>query len=339
MPESLAREILETQPLSLPDVFRLLEDEFAGFEAALESLDRVDIPLSTAIQDHVLSLRGKRARPLLVMLVGRLGANTKSEEVLWSSVALELVHTASLLHDDCLDGTVLRRGLPTVNHRWGSQAAILMGDYLFTKGFEILCERQLVHALRILSLHTYRMTCGMNREYAAWRNPKLTFEEYLRVVDEKTAALFVAACEIGGVLASLPEQVMAELSAYGRDLGHAFQIIDDIFDFTGDPSEIGKPVGTDFRLGFATLPLIHAFQEGKPAHAKSVAEVFARGNVTDAEWIKAREFVLESGGIEVARERALAFAFSARERLRILNGSKDVAPLLATAEYMIARGR
>jgi octaprenyl-diphosphate synthase len=187
MPESLARDRTAAPGMSLPEVFRLLEEDFERFESALESLERVDIPLSSAIMDHVLSLRGKRARPLLLMLVARLGERRNIDDVVWSSVALELIHTASLLHDDCLDGTELRRGLPTVNHRWGAQAAILMGDYLFTKGFEILCENRLGHALRIMSLHTHHMTCGMNREYGAWRDPSLTIEEYLRIVDEKTA--------------------------------------------------------------------------------------------------------------------------------------------------------
>jgi octaprenyl-diphosphate synthase len=338
MPESLA-QYPALPEMTLPDVMRLLETDLDRFEAALESLERVDIPLSSAIQDHVLSLRGKRARPLLLMLVARLGEKQVDDEVLWSSVALELIHTASLLHDDCLDGATLRRGLPTVNHRWGSQAAILMGDFLFTKGFEILCEHRLVHALRIMSLHTYRMTCGMNREYAAWRNPTITPADYLRIVDEKTAALFCAACEIGGVLASLEDGLIAQLSAFGRDLGHAFQIIDDIFDFSGDPLEIGKPVGTDFRLGFATLPLIHALENGNGRRATRVASIFKKKKVSDEEWEEARSFVLESGGVEAARERALSFALSARARLAVLNGSEGAAPLHATVEYMIARGR
>ncbi|HET9888009.1 MAG TPA: polyprenyl synthetase family protein, partial [bacterium] len=195
------------------------------------------------------------------------------------------------------------------------------------------------HALRIMSLHTYRMTCGMNREYAAWRNPTITAADYLRIVDEKTAALFCAACEIGGVLASLEDGLIAQLSAFGRDLGHAFQIIDDIFDFTGDPLEIGKPVGTDFRLGFATLPLIHALENGNGRKATRVASIFKKKKISDQEWEEARGFVLESGGVEAARERALSFALSARARLAVLNGSEGAAPLHATVEYMIARGR
>jgi octaprenyl-diphosphate synthase len=338
MPESLA-QAHQVPAMTLPEVFRLLENDLDRFECALESLDRVDIPLSSAIMDHVLSLRGKRARPLLLFLVSRLSEKADKGDVLWSAVALELIHTASLLHDDCLDGTSLRRGLPTVNHRWGSQAAILMGDYLFTKGFEILCEHRLGHTLRIMSAHTYEMTCGMNREYAAWRNPRISAEDYLCIVNEKTAALFAAACEIGGTLAQLPDSWMTALSAFGRDLGHAFQIIDDIFDFTGDPSDIGKPIGTDFRLGFATLPLIHALQRGDAARGSRIAEIFARSGVSDEEWAMARTFVAESDGIAAARESALAFATSARARLAVLNGSEGAAPLHATVEYMIARGR
>jgi octaprenyl-diphosphate synthase len=214
-----------------------------------------------------------------------------------------------------------------------------MGDYLFTKGFEILCENRLGHALRIMSLHTHRMTCGMNREYGAWRDPALSITEYLRIVEEKTAALFVAACEIGAVLAGLPSALVEQLGEFGRDLGHSFQIIDDVFDYTGDPIEIGKPVGTDFRLGFATLPLIHAFEHGDPARAEAVARTFERGDVTEDEWESARAFVLESGGIEVARARAIEYGTKARERLSVLNGAEAAAPLYATVEFMISRGR
>jgi octaprenyl-diphosphate synthase len=283
-------------------------------------------------------MRGKRVRPLLLLLVSRLGP-AERDAVLWSSAVIEMVHTATLLHDDCLDDTTVRRGFPTVNHRFGPQAAILMGDYLFTSGFQLLCEHRLHAALHVLVHHTYRMTRGMNREHAGRRNAALGTEEYLRIVDEKTGALFVSSCEIGALLAGLPEDGIARLSAFGRDLGRAFQIVDDIFDYVGDPESIGKPVGTDFRLGFATLPLLCAWERGDRARGRDVAEWFARGEVGDAEWEAVREFVVDSGGVEQARERALEFAFAARERLAFLNGHEGVAPLLATVEYMIARGR
>lgn len=339
MPDSLARETSGLRStMTLPEVFALVNGELEEIEVRLAGIERPDVPLTSEIMDHVLAMRGKRVRPLLVILVSRLG-QADVEDVLWAGTVMELVHTATLLHDDCLDDTTLRRGSPTVNHEWGQQAAILMGDYLFTKGFDLLCEHRLHDALHVLVNHVYRMTAGMNREYASRRRRDLTEKEYLRIIDEKTGALFVSSCEIGALLGGLEEAHCTQISQFGRDLGYAFQIIDDIFDFTGDPAEIGKPVGTDFRLGFATLPLIHAWQDGDAERGRAVAECFQRGNITDEEWELAQTFVLESGGVERARETALRHAYAARDRLFAFNGHEAVAPLLATVEYMIARGR
>lgn len=340
MPESLAREGFVTgATMTLPEVLERVGPELAEIESRLASIERPDVPLTAEIMDHVLALRGKRVRPLLLLLVSKLGEEPDREGVLWASAVIELVHTATLLHDDCLDGTELRRGFPTVNHRWGQQAAILMGDYLFTKGFDLLSEHGLHAALSLLTRHTLDMTAGMNREFAGRHRADLSEEEYLTIIREKTGALFVASCELGAVLGGLSEDAARTVSAFGRDLGLAFQIVDDIFDFTGSPTEIGKPTGQDFRLGFATLPFIHALERGDPDEAAAVARVFSRGDVTDDEWEEARQFVLGSGGVESARERALELAYAARDRLAAFNGAEAVSPLLATVEYVIARGR
>jgi octaprenyl-diphosphate synthase len=214
-----------------------------------------------------------------------------------------------------------------------------MGDYLYTTGFELLRANGLIDSLAALTRQVYRMTCGMNREYGARFDAALDRESYFRIVSEKTGALFEACCEIGAQLGNLPQDSVERLVPFGKDLGLAFQIIDDVFDYAGDPDAIGKPVGTDFRLGFATLPLILAFEQGDPERGRRVAEVFARGNITDEEWEDARDFVLGTGAIETARAKALEHAIAARDRLAFLNGSPGVAPLLATAEFMIARGR
>jgi octaprenyl-diphosphate synthase len=214
-----------------------------------------------------------------------------------------------------------------------------MGDYLFTTGFELLRANGLPDALAVLTRQTHRMTCGMNREYAARHDARLTAEAYHRIIGEKTGTLFEASCEIGARLAGLSDGAVERLVEFGRELGLAFQIIDDVFDFAGDPDAIGKPVGTDFRLGFATLPLIESLRLGDPAAAGRVAEVFSRGDVTDAEWEECRAFVLASGGVEAARAEAMRHAYAARERLAFLNGAAGVAPLLATVEFMIDRGR
>lgn len=340
MPDSLARVVpAGSKTMTLLEVLELVRSDLDEVEERLSSLERPDVPMTAEIMEHVLVRRGKRVRPLLLMLVARLGRDSDREKVLWSSTVIELVHTATLVHDDCLDGTTTRRGVSTVNHRYGEHAAILMGDYLFTVGFELLRAHGLLEELAILTRQTYRMTCGMNREYAGRRRADLDAPTYFRIIEEKTGALFQASCEIGARLAGLSEDGVERLVRFGRDLGLAFQIIDDVFDFAGDPTAIGKPVGTDFRLGFATLPLIEAFRREDSERSRRVAEVFARGDVTEEEWEEARALVQESGGIETAREKALEHAVRARDRLAFLNGAPGVAPLLATVEFLIDRGR
>ncbi|MGQ0722356.1 MAG: polyprenyl synthetase family protein [Candidatus Eiseniibacteriota bacterium] len=339
MPDSLARVVPAGGKMTLHEVLAAVHDDLERIEERLASIERPDVPLTAEIMEHVLARRGKRVRPLLLMLVARLGRDPDWDQVLWASTVIELVHTATLVHDDCLDGTNLRRGTPTVNHRYGEQAAILMGDYLFTTGFELLRAHGLMDALATLTRQTHRMTCGMNREYANRHDPALSPETYFRIVSEKTGTLFESSCEIGARLAGLPDETVRRLVEFGRELGLAFQIIDDVFDFTGDPDAIGKPVGTDFRLGFATLPLILALESGEQAQATRVAQLFARGGLTEAEWEECREFVLQSGGVAAARTEALSHAFAARERLTFLNGAAGVAPLIATVEFMIDRGR
>jgi octaprenyl-diphosphate synthase len=324
--------------MTLSQVLVALHDDLEQIEDRLASIERPDVALTAEIMEHVLARRGKRVRPLLLMLVARLGDRPDWDRVLWASTVIELVHTATLVHDDCLDGTELRRGTPTVNHRYGEHAAILMGDYLFTSGFELLREHGQMDELAVLTRQTHHMTCGMTREYAGRRDAELGRSAYFRIVSEKTGALFEASCEIGARLAGLAEESVTRLVSFGASLGLAFQIIDDVFDYAGDPEAIGKPVGTDFRLGFATLPLIEALRRGDPEEARAVREIFVRGDVTDAEWETCRSFVLRSGGIEVARAAALEHAHAARDRLAFLNGAAGVAPLMATVEFMIDRG-
>lgn len=339
MPDSLARVTSGESELTLPQVLEALHDDLEQIEERLASIERPDIPLTAEVMDHVLARRGKRVRPLLLMLVARLGEKADWNGVLWASTVVELIHTATLVHDDCLDGTELRRGTPTVHSRFGEQAAILMGDYLFTTGFELLRAHGQIDALAVLTKQTHRMTCGMNREYGSRFDAGLDRETYYRIVAEKTGTLFEASCEIGAQFGGLSEETTERMVTFGRELGLAFQIIDDVFDYAGDPDAIGKPVGTDFRLGFATLPLIHAMELGDPERGRRVAEAFAGGRVTDEQWEDARDFVLTSGAIESARAKAMEHAVAARDRLAFLNGSPAVKPLMATVEFMLARGR
>lgn len=325
--------------MTFTEVLDEIQPDLEALEERLRSLQRPSIPMSSEIMDYVLSMCGKRVRPILLMLTARVGEPRDREALLWASVVVELIHTATLLHDDCIDEGVLRRGFPTVNHRWGPQAALLMGDYLFTKGFEILSQRRLDRALGILSRHTHKMTRGMNRELASRYDPRIGEEEYLRIAEEKTGSLFMASCEIGAEVGNIPPESAELLSSFARTVGIAFQIVDDVLDFAADPAETGSPLGNDFRLGFATLPLIYALKDGDPSAAAEVAESFRQREITESSWERARDLVISSGAVEASRRRAGVFAQAARDHLSSLAGSNGLGPLYSIADFVVSRRR
>jgi octaprenyl-diphosphate synthase len=298
-----------------------------------------DVALINQIADHVVLTVGKRMRPTLTLLAARLFAPEVSREVIVSATIVELIHTATLVHDDSIDRSYLRRGLPTVNSIWNDQTAVIMGDYLYSKGFFLLREHGLWEVMGILAGTTYRMSIGEMLELEKKRDLATTEADYFRMIDEKTATLIAAACEIGGYLTFGDGKERQALHRFGTELGMAFQITDDLLDFVGDSGHIGKSTGADIRDGKTTLPLIHALRQAPPERAHAVSELIRATELNEPAWNAIFDFTAEFGGLDYGRSMAQKYADRAVRALDDFDDSPIKSTLAAAVDYVVHRRR
>lgn len=277
-----------------------------------------------------LAAGGKRLRPLLVFLATRKG-RAVGEEQYAAAVAVELVHMATLVHDDVLDGAQLRRGLPTLVARYGPPVSTAAGDYLFATAFEVLTAGGSPPAVSLLAKTSLGLSRGELAQMAEAGNLGLTREAYVERCILKTAGLFSTSCRLGAMFSGCSEEVTGKIGEYGRCLGLAFQIFDDILDFTGQASRIGKQVGTDLRDGTVTLPLIHALKRDDAIMG------LIGGGLSDDEVVEICRLVKKAGGLDEAREEAIKYVYRANEALAATGDELDIEPLGLIADATIDR--
>jgi octaprenyl-diphosphate synthase len=281
---------------------------------------------------------GKRVRPTLHLLSARLCDYRGPHDILLATV-LEFIHCATLIHDDIIDEAKTRRGRPSVNAAWDNNVTVLFGDYLFAKAMEMALDAESLEVMQKLAEVTLRMTEGemLQTRYAGRLD--LSVDEYMGLVEKKTAALFGCCCELGGMLADeVPERRNA-LREYGLNLGLAFQLIDDMLDFTGDPAILGKPSANDLHEGKATLAVIELLADG-PAEACKLAEVIMKQEGDDGLAIKRLNVMLEeSGALTRTRKRASAYATRAKELIRPFDESPAKQAMLALPDLLLDRDR
>ncbi|MDZ4803457.1 MAG: polyprenyl synthetase family protein [Candidatus Eisenbacteria bacterium] len=311
----------------------LVQEELVRFFASS------DVALINEIANHVVLTVGKRMRPTLTLLAARLAAPTVSHSVIVSATIVELIHTATLVHDDSIDRSYLRRGLPTVNSLWNDQTAVIMGDYLYSKGFFLLREHGLWEVMGILAGTTYRMSIGEMLELEKKRDLSITEATYLKMIDEKTATLIAAACEIGAFLTFGDGREREALRRFGTELGMAFQITDDLLDFVGDSGHIGKSTGADIRDGKMTLPLIHAFRQAPFERAGLIRELILAPEMTETGWNTIFDFTAEFGGLDYSRDMARRYADQAVQALEDFDDSPTKNTLAAVVDYVVHRRR
>jgi octaprenyl-diphosphate synthase len=314
----------------------LLREDLACAEDLYKNSLVSEVDLINQVGRHILGSGGKRIRPLLLMLCARLVGYRGRRHILLGG-AVEFIHTATLLHDDVVDGAGLRRGTPSANAVWGNQAAILAGDFLFAKAFSMLVADGSLQALEALSGASTRMAEGEMLQMMDTGDLEMNEERYLEIIGKKTAALFAATCRCGAILGPPAAEAEAALEDFGRDVGLAFQLVDDALDYVGDEVEFGKAPGHDLTEGKMTLPLIYALRHCSAEEKDRMADIVAGKTLQEADLAYAVSLIRRSGGIDYSLKRAEELVLRAKSRLAGFDESPEKAALLELAEYLVSR--
>ena len=292
-----------------------------------------DVALIRTIADYIIGAGGKRLRPAVLLLVGRaLGSSDSAHQEL--AATIEFIHTATLLHDDVVDGSELRRGRPTSNAAFGNPASVLVGDFLYSRAFQMMVDVGSMRVMRILADATNRIAEGEVLQLLNVHDPSVTEQRYMQVVDRKTATLFEAAARIGAVVSGADAETEERCARYGGSLGRAFQIIDDVLDYSGNVEDLGKQLGDDLREGKATLPLIHALGLATE-HQRSLIESAVRDGGGD--FLAIAQVVQASGSLEYARSCAEREAVLARAAISTLPISAYRRTLIDLISFAVER--
>ena len=315
----------------LDAIYRPVAAEMRAFEQRLSECLRPAGQFVGELVAHAMSAAGKRLRPALLFLSGR-AAGKVTEAHIQFALAVEAIHAATLVHDDILDEASLRRSRPTMNVLWGNEASVLFGDYLFTHAFQIASSAGEKRALEIIAAAAVEVCEGELLQIAERGNLRLSEERYREIVAKKTAALCESACRLGAVLAGADAATEKSLSAYGRGIGVAFQIVDDCLDLTGDEHEVGKSLGTDLQKGKFTLPVIHIL--GTSRRAKGLVR---KAGDDEAGIAELKQALMEAGSIDYALGVARGCVDDAKAGIAEI-GLRDIrASLEKLADYVIAR--
>jgi len=300
------------------------------FEAELSHPE----PFVTDLLTHISRFRGKRLRPILVLLTARAAGEVRHEHIVLAAVT-EMIHTATLVHDDILDEADIRRHVATVNNRWNNETSVLLGDYLFTHAFHLAASLDTTLACRLIGASTNKVCVGELMQIHERGNLELTEEQYLRIVDGKTAELCALCGELGAHYAGADEDVTRAMREYARSLGIAFQIADDLLDVTGDEETTGKTLGSDLVKQKLTLPLIRMLESAENGQRERIFEWLVRGDAEAQALI--RQELLTSEALEQAHQRAAEFAREARVSLSRLQESPARRLLEDLTEFAIRR--
>jgi octaprenyl-diphosphate synthase len=312
----------------------LVDDDMQAVNGLILRRLQSDVVLINQIGHYIVNSGGKRLRPMAVLLAARACGYSGDKHIDLAAV-IEFIHTATLLHDDVVDGSELRRSRETANAVWGNEASVLVGDFLYSRAFEMMVDVNLMRVMDILSHATNRIAEGEVLQLLNCNDPDTTESQYLEVIKRKTATLFEAGTRLGAVLAQVPGDQEQALADYGLHLGIAFQLVDDALDYSADNADLGKNVGDDLAEGKPTLPLIQAMRAGDLAQAAAVRDAIEHGG---RDRIGAVLQAIEStGAIEYTASLARAEAAAAKQALGVLPSSPHVAALRDLADFAVSR--
>ena len=320
--------------MEIDHLLAIVSEDFEAVNALIIKKIQSPVRLIDDIANHVIQSGGKRLRPLLVLLASR-ACNYKGKDHILLAAMIEFFHTATLLHDDVIDESALRRGRETANQIWGNKASILVGDYLFTQYLQLMVDVGDIDIIQLLIGIAPQMGCGEIQQFSNIHNTALTIDEYFNVIRAKTSLLFAASSTIGALISKAGDATQKGLYAYGLHLGNAFQLIDDALDYCSDSKTIGKNIGDDLAGGKVTLPLLHALKYGTKAQQLKIKETIEQGSLRYLPAVL--EALAETKAIEYTHSIAAAEVDSALSALQVLPDSIYKNALAELAQYSIQR--
>jgi octaprenyl-diphosphate synthase len=323
-----------TQTAQQNPITRTIAADMAAVNAVIRQRLHSDVPLVNQIAEYIISAGGKRIRPVLVLLLANAYGYAESAHHELAAV-VEFIHTATLLHDDVVDESSLRRGRQTANALFGNAASVLVGDFLYSRAFQMMVGLDNMRVMQILSDATNVIAEGEVLQLLNMHDPDVTEDSYLAVIRSKTAKLFEAAAQLGALVAGANDAQIDAAGEFGRSLGTAFQLIDDVLDYAGDATEIGKNVGDDLREGKPTLPLIYVMENGTPEQRELIRTCIEQGDETHFDAVLAA--VTNSGALDYTRRAAEAAASRAQAAIADLPDSEYKDSLLQLCTFAVDR--
>ena len=312
----------------------LIAEDMQGVDAVIRARLYSDVPLVSQVAEHIIAGGGKRLRPALLLLSSGAVAYRESQHHLLAAV-VEFIHTATLLHDDVVDESALRRGRETANAHFGNAASVLVGDFLYSRAFQMMVGVGSMRVMQVLADATNVIAEGEVLQLMNCHNADVDVEDYLRVVRYKTAKLFEASARLGAILGSASNDVEEGLASYGMHLGTAFQIVDDVLDYSGDEGKIGKHLGDDLAEGKPTLPLIHVMKEGDVTQSSLVRTALEEGGREKFEAIMLA--VKSTGALQAAMKVAVDEVARAKQALSVLPNTQYRDALIELSNFAVAR--
>jgi octaprenyl-diphosphate synthase len=321
---------------SLAPLLALVEEDMGHVNRIILDHARSNVELIPELARHLIDSGGKRLRPMLTIAAAKLCGYSGDAHVRLAA-SVEFMHTATLLHDDVVDESDLRRGRETARLLWGNEASVLVGDFLLGQAFKMMVDVGSLGALRILSNAAAIIAEGEVMQLVTAKNTETTEDDYLAVIDAKTAALFAAAAEVGAVVASRPKSETAGLRSYGRNLGIAFQLVDDALDYSGEETTLGKSVGDDFREGKITLPVVLCYRRGDSRERAFWQRTMHEGKIEDDDLEQAMALMRKHDALSDTMERSRHYGAIARDALAIFPDSDTKEALLGAIEFCVDR--
>ena len=318
--------------MTLEEIRALVDADLRSVDAVIRERLKSAVPLVDRVAEHIISGGGKRLRPLLVVLAAR-ACGQRGDAHVEAAAFIEFIHTATLLHDDVVDGSSLRRGRHTANEVFGNQASVLVGDFVYSRAFQMMAVLACQPVMEIMAQATNIIAEGEVLQLMNARDPDTTEQRYLEVIYRKTAKLFEAGAEVAAVLANAPPAIRKALASYGRHLGTAYQLVDDVLDYRSNPHERGKNLGEDLAEGKPTLPLIHALRNGSEAQRGAIREAIRQGGLTQLQAVVAA--IEATGGLEYAASRAREESDAALAALAVLPDSSYKSSLAELVRFAV----